>query len=208
VKKKESYLMGIPVCLIVLIAAGLLTSRHGPISEADRRKNYGDSFIYGGAPFCCIYVGLETNEIEKFQSVFWHFADQHQIHEPTKHYMAYSGPPRVTCKSDHVSVFVQAIPTADVVANHAQHARPGFEEDIQWTAGLWSHAYWPTNASQITKDGKEVLAPMTGSVRMAPNDINYPLMDFQRLSKTLTGAFQAAFPERAVRVFAYNGDTN
>jgi hypothetical protein len=54
---------------------------------------------------------------------------------------------------------------------------------------------------------QDVLAPYTGAVRMASNDTNYSLQDFKRLSEALTASLQAAFPDRAVRVFSYGGDT-
>lgn len=66
--------------------------------------------------------------------------------------------------------------------------------------------YWPTNACRIKKDGQEILAPMTGTIKMASNDTNYPLQDFKQLSDALTKSLQSAFPDRAVQVFYYGGD--
>jgi hypothetical protein len=193
----------IPALMILLAVIGC---DRGPISEADRRKYYGDSFIYQGAPFCCIYVGLDTNETALFTTNFWRFADQHDIHKPKKHYRTYSGPPRVTCKSDHVSVFVFSTKTTNIVAWQERFGTPISREQVSWQDGIWLDAYWPTNASRITKDGHQVLAPFTGSVRMASNDTNYPLQDFKRLSEALTAALQSAFPDRVVRVISYDGD--
>jgi hypothetical protein len=195
----------LPALMLLLVVTGC--ERRGPISESDRRKYYGDAFIYQGAPFCCIYVGLDTNETALFATNIWRFADQHGIHKPQKHYMAYSGPPLATCKSDHVSVFVYSTSTTNIVERHERFGSPISREQVQWQAGIWMDAYWPTNASRIMKDGHEILAPITGTVRMASNDTNYPLQDFKQLSEALTTAFQSAFPDRAVRVFSYDGDT-
>jgi len=193
----------IPALMLFLIVTGC--GRH-PISDADKRKYYGDAFIYQGAPFCCIYVGLDTNETALFATNFWRFADQHDIHRPKRHYMAYSGPPLATCKSDHVSVFVYSTETTNIVARYEKFGTSISREQVDWVAGIWMDAYWPTNASRISKDGREVLAPFTGTVRMASNNTNYPLQDFKRLSETLTSTLQSAFPDRAVRVFSYDGD--
>jgi hypothetical protein len=177
-----------------------------PISEADKRKYFGDTFIYQGAPFCCIYVGLETNETATFEQHFWRWADQHDIHKPKKHYTAYSGPPLATCKSDHVSVFAGSLPTSYIVSEHDTFANPITYEQISWQAGIWMHVYWPTNGSRITKGDRAFLAPFTGSVRMAPNDSNYPLESFKQLSDNLATTLRSAFPDRSVNVFLYDGD--
>lgn len=179
---------------------------NGPISMSDRRKYYGDAFIYQGAPFCCIYVGLDTNETARFDTDFWSFAEQHDIHRPKKHYMAYSGPPLATCKNDHVSVFVYTTATTNIVERHERFDSSVSRGPISWRAGIWMDAYWPTNACRIAKDGHEVLAPITGTIRMASNDTNYPVQDFQRLSDALIASLRATFPDREVRVFYYGGD--
>ena len=193
----------IPVLMLLLAVGGC--GRHYP-SEAEKRKYFGDSFIYQGAPFCCIYVGLDTNETTLFSTNFWRFADQHDIHRPKKHYIAYSGPPLATCKSEHVSVFVYSTSTTNIIERYERFGTPIPSEQVQWLPGLWMDAYWPTNASRITRGGREILAPITGTVRMASNDTNYPLQDFKRLSEALTAKLQSAFPDRAVRVFSYDGD--
>jgi hypothetical protein len=191
----------LPALVLVLTIAGC--ERRGPVPESERRKFYGDAFIYQGAPFCCIYVGLDTNEGALFATSFWRFADQHDIHRPRKHYSVYSGPPLATCKSDHVSVFVRSTPTTNIIERSERIPR----EQVSWQAGIWVDAYWPTNACRITKGGQEILAPFTGTVRMASNDTNYPLQDFRRLSEALTASLRAAFPDRAVVAFSYDGDT-
>jgi hypothetical protein len=194
----------IPVLMLLVAVAGC---GHHYLSEAEKRKYFGDSFIYNGAPFCCIYVGLDTNDTASFSTSFWRFADRHGIHKPKKHYTAYSGPPLVTCKSDHVDVFVYSTYTTDIVDRYKRLGSAISGEEVQFQAGIWMDAFWPTNASRITKDGHEILAPITGTVEMASNDTNYPLQDFKRLSKDLTAALQSAFPDRSVRVFSYDGDT-
>jgi hypothetical protein len=150
---------------------------------------------------------LDTNETALFATNFWRFADQHGIHKPKKHYMVYSGPPLATCKSDHVSIFAYSTQTTDIVAQNERFGDLVSREQVSWQAGIWMDAYWPTNACRIAKGGQVVLAPFTGAVRMASNDTNYPLRDFKQLSEALRATLQAAFPDRAVRVFAYDGDT-
>src|SRR5690606_546598 len=119
----------------------------------------------------------------------------------------YSGPPLATCKSDHVSIFVYSTPTTNIVARSERFGDPISREQVSWQAGIWMDAYGPTNACRITKDGQEILAPFTGTVRMASNDTNYPIQAFKRLSQELTASLQAAFQDRAVQVFSYDGDT-
>jgi hypothetical protein len=134
--------------------------------------------------------------------------------------MAYSGPPLATCKSDHVSVFVFTTPTTNIVARHDRFASLSSEiaewheglgspisgVKVSWQDGIRNDAYWPTNACSITKEGHEVLAPITGTVRMASNDTNFPVRDFKRLADALTACLQSVFPDRAVRGFYYDGD--
>lgn len=193
----------VPALVVLFAVTGC---DRGPISAADKRKYFGDSFIYQGAPFYCIYVGLDTNETDLFATNFWRFADQHDIHKPKKHYAAYSGPPLATCKSDHVSVFVYSTETTNIVARSERFGATNTSERVDWQFGIWMDAYWPTNASRITEDGHEGLAPFTGAIKMASNDTNYPLQDFKQLSDGLTAALQLAFPDRHVRVFTYDGD--
>ncbi len=195
----------LPALILLLAVAGC--GKPGPIPESDRRKYFGDAFIYQGAPFCCLYIGLDTNETALFASDFWRFADQHGIRKPSKHYRVYSGPPLATCKSEHVSVFVYSTPTTNIVARHERFGDAISRGRISWQQGIWMDAYWPTNACRLTKAGREVLAPFTGTVRMASNDTNYPRQDFERLSEALAASLQAAFPDRAVRFFSYAGDT-
>jgi hypothetical protein len=191
--------------MLVLAITGC--ERNGPIPESDRRKYFGDSFIYQGAPFVCLYVGLDTNETALFTTNFWRFADLHNIHKPRKHYTEYSGPPLVTCKNEHVSVFAYPTLTKVIIARSGRRLdNTLLREQVSWQAGIWMDAYWPTNASRITKNGQEILAPFTGTVRMASNDTNYPIQEFKRLSEELAASLQAAFPDRAVRVFSYDGD--
>ncbi len=195
---------------MLLLAVTGCDNRH-PLSDKERRDDYGDCPIPQGASFCCVYVGLETNEIGLFHTNFWRFANQHGIHRPTKHYTTYSGPGVFTATSDHVAVYEYSAETADLVAFQERFPRVTLGQAIaeQAAAGfaLQTDHFWPTNASRITKDGHEMLAPLTGQVKMAPNDTNYPTQDFKQLSEALTAALQSAFPDRAVRVVSYYGDT-
>jgi hypothetical protein len=169
------------------------------------RLNYGDALIYNGAPFCCIYVGLETNEAPLFDKAFWRIAEKYNIRKPSRHYLSYSGPPRATCHNDHVSLFVASIPTDRIVSQYVRLTQAD-TDSASWQAGIWSDAYWPTNASRITKNGRELLAPLTGSIRLGSNDTNYSVKDFKHLCDSLTNDMQSAFPDRAVRSFYYDGD--
>jgi hypothetical protein len=107
--------------------------------------------------------------------------------------------------NDHVSLFVASISTDRIVSQYARSTQAD-TDNASWQAGIWSDAYWPTNASQIRKNGREVLAPLTGSIRLASNDTNYSVQDFKKLCNALTDAMQSAFSDRAVRSFYYNGD--
>ena len=200
----------IPTLMLLFTVVGCDNRR--PLSDKERREDYGDCPISQGAPFGCIYVGLDTNETALFETNFWRFADQHGIHRPKKHYRIYSGPGVFTCISDHVAVFECATETADIVAFHEMFKPISVEQAaIEQAAagfGLFMEHFWPTNASRIIKDGHEVLAPFTDAVKMAPNDTNYSLQDFKLPSDALTNALQSAFPDRAVRVIAYDGNTN
>jgi hypothetical protein len=137
--------------LILLVAVagcerhGPTPGSHGPIPESDRRKYYGDCFIYQGAPFCCLYVGLDTNETALFATNFWRFADQHGIHKPKKHYTVYSGARLATCKSDHVSLFVDSTPTTNIVARSERFGNPNSKEQVSWGFG-WMATGPPTHA--------------------------------------------------------------
>jgi hypothetical protein len=189
--------------LLMLLLAGTGCGRHGP-SEAEKRQHIGEVVVYKGAPFCCIYVGLETNETALFTTNFWRFASQHGIHKLKKHYMANMGPPPA-CESDHVAVWVHTTPTRDVTQRY-ELRDPFSNRRVSWLAALWQDAYWPTNACRITKDGRDVLAPITGTVHMASDDPNYPTQDFKLLSEALIACLQSNFPGRAVRTFSYGGE--
>jgi hypothetical protein len=196
--------------LIFLLAVTGCDNRH-PLSDKERRDDYGDCSIPRGVPFCCIYVGLDTNEARLFDTNFWLFANQHGIHRPTKHYTIYSGPGVFNGISDHVAIYEYCSKTEDIVAHQAQFPRISMKEAvIEEAAASWAlqtDNFLPTNASLITKDGHEVLAPLTGQIKMAPHDTNYSQLDFKRLAETLTNALQSEFPDRVVRVVSYYGDT-
>jgi len=192
----------------LLVAVGC-DSRHSvatPREYGDRE--YGEYIIQQGAPFCCIYVGLDagTNDSALFDTVFWHFADQHVMRKPSKHYVTYSGPPFATCQSDHVAAFA-GITDTSILADHQKQSGVSSGFPVDWRIGIWQDAYWPKNASHITKGGNDSLAPFTGSVRLAPTDSKLPLQDFKQLTEDFRAAMQSAFPDRVVCVIAYDGVT-
>jgi hypothetical protein len=191
----------IPALIFLLTVSGC----DDPNSAANL-KAHGVISIYRGAPFCMIYVGLNPDEFASFNSAFWHFADQHDIRKPRKHYTAYSGPPRAAAMSAHVAFYVDYWPTPDVVARHNVFGPSSSKEPMSWeNAMIGFNAYMPTNACLINKDGQEILAPYTGSIGIAPYDTNYPAQDFKQLAVELTAAIQSAFPDRAVRSVSYYG---
>jgi len=173
----------------LLMVAGC-DSRHTPATQHEYKygdREYGEYIIQQGAPFFCIYVGLDagTNDSALFDTVFWHFADQHEMRKPSKHFMRYSGPRFATCQSEHVAVFAGITETTNLTKNR-EAVPAGFPVD--WRLGVLEDAYWPTNASRITKNSSVLLAPYTGSVRLASTDSKYPLQDFQHLTEDFRAA--------------------
>lgn len=192
-------------CVLITALALTLT-----VSGCDKRGSLADLRAHGivsvrdGAPFCIIYVGLESNEQNSVYSTFWHFADRNGIQKPRKHYTSYSGPPRAAGMSDHVALYLRFWPTPDVLARYKAFSDEGVE------AHSWSfasdNAYMPTNACLMKMNGQEILAPYTGIIALAPYDTNYPVADFKKLSEGLIAAIQAAFPDRAIRFVSYYGE--
>jgi hypothetical protein len=192
--------------LLMLLTALVGCGRHVP-TEEERRKDYPDAFIYPGAPACSIYVGLDTNESGLFATNFWSFATRYDIHRPKKQYMAYSGQPLATCKSDHISIFEFVVPTTRIIKNpNASVAIPSIKEQSAWQNGFWTDFNWITNACRITKNGHEIVAPLTGVVRMGSNDTNYPPQDFKQLAEALRFRLQTAFPDRQIQFLSIYGD--
>jgi hypothetical protein len=195
--------------LIFLLVVAGCDSRHSAATPREwGDREYGEYIVQPGAPFCCIYVGLDgsTNDSAMFDAAFWHFADQHAMRKPSKHYMTYSGPLFATCQSDHVAVFAGTTDTTSLAEHRKQFGVPA-GIPVDWRIGMWQDAYWPTNASRITKDSGDLLAPYTGSVRMAPTGSKFPLQDFKRLTEDFRAAMQSVFPDRVVCVFSYDGVT-
>ena len=172
---------------------------------ADLRA-YGVVSIRNKAPYCMIYVGLNSNDWTTFDDAFWHFAEAHDIRKPWKHYTGfYSGPPMAKASSDHVAFYVHGYPTPVVVARHKTFEKVGLEDPHSWRVAE-SDAYMPTNAGFIKQGGDEILAPHIGSIEMAPYDTNYPVADFKKLSEDLTADMQSAFTDRKVRFVSYYGE--
>ena len=197
----------VPALMLLLAVAGC-DNRH-PLSDKERRDDYGDLRYAQNAPFNCIYVGLDTNEAALFATNFWRFALQHGIHKPKKHYTTYSGPGVFTGISEHVAVMEGVNESAYLVDFHERFPPITLEEaSMQQAAAGWaiySEHFWPTNASRIIKEGHETLAPFTGEIKLVADDTNYPLRDFKQLSEALTATLQSAFPDRAIRVVSYDG---
>jgi len=169
-------------------------------------RAHGVVSIYQGAPFCMVYVGLKSDEWPSFNTAFWHYAEQNDIRKPRKHYTSYSGPPKAAAMSAHVAFYVNYWPTPDVVARHNVFGPLGSKDPMSWgNAMIGFNSYMPTNACLIKKDGQEILAPYTGSIGIAPYDINYSVREFKKLSEGLVAAMQLAFPDRAVRFVSYYG---
>lgn len=194
-------------CWIAFATLSFYISRyHVPVPEWVRRRYFPDAFIYRDAPFCCVYVGLNTNDPSLFYRTFWRFADANGIHKPQMHYMTYSGPPLADCKNRHVSGFIDCRDTVDVIHNHDVFNDAPAGEPVTWGDALISDRYWPTNASRMFANGKESVAPLTGEVKFASNDPNYSIQEFRQFSEAMTAAFQSAFTDRTVRVFTYLGE--
>jgi len=180
-------------------------SRH-PVLGKDKLA-YGDfhAFQYEGAPWCCIYVGLTTNEWASFEDIFTHFAKSYGIHKVVKHYMSYSGPGCANYMSDHAAFFVHPIPTAyiltyqdlpDLAMTREQSLNTG-----QWDFAFRHYCFWSTNASRITERGRDVVAPYTGCINMVSYDKEYPPKDFKTLAESLEGALRSSWPGRAVEAY-------
>ena len=195
--------------LLMLALVGVACDQRTPLSPKDKLAR-GDiySFQNQGAPFCFIYIGLNTNEASHFTAAFTNFAANFGIHKVTKYYRAYSGGPLANYMSDHVAFFVFSIPTTYVVDRYNSHAssREQFLESGDWKSGLSTHCFWPTNASRITKDGHDGLAPYTGCIFMVSYDNQYSSNAFKSLERSVEAAAQTNWPNRAVEAFIYENN--
>jgi hypothetical protein len=207
---------------MLLLAFGSY-NQHRVLSDKERLE-YGDfysykyhSFMpdYQGAPFCCVYVGLTTNEASSlttngassFENTFTHLTGSYDIHKVTKHYRTYSGGPLAGFMSGHVAFFVFSIPTTDVTSRHDSDDSLAIEqaEAGEYELAFWDYCLWPTNASRISDGGHDLLAPYTGCIYMVSYDNQYPQNDFKKLAESLKNAVQTNWPDRAVEAFVYEG---
>lgn len=198
------FVMGAFITALALI---FVVSGCGNRNSAADLRAHGVVSIHDGAPFCMIYVGLESNELASFNRSFWHFADQHGIRRPRKRYTVYSGPPKAGAMSDHVAFYVNDWPTPQIVARHNEFDSERLDNPHSWElASIGFNAYMPTNACLIKRNGHELLAPYAGTIGLAPYDTNYPVADFKSLSEGLIAAMKAEFPNRAIRFVSYDGE--
>jgi hypothetical protein len=193
--------------ILATISLSVLTG----CDQGDPKLERGDfySYQYQGAPFCCIYVGLNTNEAGHFSATFTNIAAHFGIHKVTKHYMAYSGGPLANYMSDHVAFFVYSVPTTYVVDRYNSldsATREQFLEMGDWKAAFQLHYCWPTNASRITIDGHDELASNTGCIFMVSYDNQYPSNAFKVLTLSIEDAVRINWPNRAVEAFIYESN--
>jgi hypothetical protein len=188
--------LGIVLFVIVIFLSDCLSSGRGVTTEEGRRE-HGNGRIY--PPFCCVYVGLDESEQSLFEGAFQKFADQHGLRK-AKRYRSYSGPPRAQFVNDRIAVYVHSKQTSSVIATHDKRNRD-YQDHLDVQGAMWFDCYWPTNASQLTKNGQKTLAPITGSIGVASYVTNYSWTDFKQLTDLLKASMQAAFPDRDVEAF-------
>jgi hypothetical protein len=197
--------------ILALSEMCLVSHPHRPVLGKDKLA-YGDfyAFQYEGAPWCCIYVGLTTNESASFTDAFTHFADSYGIHKVVKQYMSYSGQGCANYMSDHVAFFVYPVPTKDIIdiydRSDSARQREQSLETGQWDFAFHEYIFWPTNASRITDGGREFLAPYTGRIHMVSYDMQYSVKDFKTLAESLQSAIRSNWPGRGVEAFIYEGN--
>jgi hypothetical protein len=188
--------------------------QHRALSDKDKLE-YGDFYSfkyhsfepdYQGAPFCCIYVGLTTNEASFFKDTFAHLTEKYDIQKVTKHYRTYSGGPLAGFMSGHVAFFVFSTPTTDVIHHDNYYSLKREQAEAgDFQLAFWEYCLWPTNASRITDGGYNLLAPYTGCINLVSYDKQYPQNDFKILAESLENAVQTNWPDRVVEAFIYEG---
>jgi hypothetical protein len=199
----------------MLLLALVSYNQHRVLSDKERLE-YGDFYSYKyhsftpdyqGAPFCCIYVGLTTNEASSFENTFTHLTVGYDIHKVTKHYRTYSGGPRAGFMSGHVAFFVFSVLTTDIISRHVSADSSAIEqaEAGEYELAFWDYCLWPTNASHISAGGHDLLAPYTGCIHMVSYDNQYSQNDFRKLAESLKNAVQTNWPDRVVEAFVYEG---
>ena len=170
---------------------------HRPVTTEEGRQERGNGQIH--APFCCVYVGLNESEQTLFEGAFQKFAGQHGL-QKAKSYSSYSGPPRAQFVNDRLAVYVHFKVTSSIIARHDK-CDLSYQQNPDVHIAMWDDCFWPTNASQLTKNGQKTLAPFTGSIKVASYVTNYSQWDFKQLADSLMASMQAAFPDRDVEAF-------
>jgi len=198
---------------VILVLGQVCLEMHSrrPVLGKDKLA-YGDfyAFQYEGAPWCCIYVGLTTNESASFTDAFTHFAESYGIHKVVKHYMSYLGQGCANYMSDHAAFFVYPMPTEIIIDSHDKSDSATLRERSlktgEWRSAFRDYVFWPTNGSRITEGGREFVAPFTGRIHMLSYDKQYSVKDFKTLAESLQSAIRSNWPGRAVEAFIYEGN--
>lgn len=204
-------------CSLILAILGFIYEisgcSHRPVMGRDNLK-YGNfyPFRYQGAPFCCVYVGLDFNEKDSFWAFFANFAQTNSIHQVTKHYMSYSGEPLANYMGDHIAVFVDSVATTQITEAQGKMdpaLKKQFMEQTLETGEFdfvfWWYCFWPTNTSRIRNGDSNMLASYTGSIKMVSFDRQYSPKEFTALAVSLTNALQKLWPNHTVEAFIYEG---
>ncbi len=205
--QKESL---IALLLFVVLAVPLLAwFEHGRPQRAltnRERLEYGDYRPYAGAPFCCIYVGLGTNEANSFEPTFKRFSSKYGVLKVTKHYMGYSGPGVANYLSDHAAFHVFPAPTSYIARRQENFADTDVLEQSK-EYGDWGfareHGFWSTNASRIHDRGQDIRAPFTGCILFISYDPQYSTNDFKILADSITAEVRTNWPGRFVESYLW-----
>jgi hypothetical protein len=110
------------------------------------------------------------------------------------------------------SFFVRTIPTTNIIAYTVKAGPEEMKQMKEQTmeTGIYDLAFhyfcfWPTNASRITVEGTNAVAPFTGIINMVSCDSEYSPSDFIKLAESLESAVRSSWPGRAVEAFIYEG---
>jgi len=182
--------------------------KRGDIYSVQNQSFHSSVAPYRQPPFCCIYVGLTTNEANHFEADFQNLANGHDIHKVTKYYPVYSGGPLANYMSDSVAFFVFPIETPYLIDRHNKFADPAAIEQAQngdWRMAFWFDVLWPTNASNINESGHDSLAPYTGRIQMVSYDSQYSTNDFKALAESIESAARKNWPGRKIGKIIFYG---
>ena len=204
--------------LILMVRPFLFPLARRPLSDSEKLAR-GDFYAtlsqsfhvttppYKQPPFCCIYIGLATNETSSFESRFANFAKPYGIRKITKHYQTYSGGPLANYMNDHIAFFVFSVETS-YLSDRRNRADTTMREQAQngdWRLAILADCLWPTNTSRINDGKTGSLAPHTGCIKMVSYDSQYPTNDFKNLAESLRNAAQTNWPSRPIEAIIYNG---